>query len=201
MNFADNTLKEFNEVLASDAPTPGGGSVAGLSTALSASLIKMVVNLTDNAELDKYGDELEKLQKEGLELIDRDAESFNTVMDAYRLPKESDAEEDLRNAKIQSALREASLIPIDTMRLGVKLLNIVRDVAEKGNPNAASDAGVAALMGLAAIKGGNYNVKINVSSLKDETTAQLLLDASRGLLREGESLAKEVEELTEDRIF
>lgn len=123
--FKDYNLDEFTAKLASDSPTPGGGSVAGLSASLGASLIEMVINLTDNDSLEKNKKELSKKRKEALELIDKDAESFNEVMKAYKMPKDSKSDKEKRSEAIQEGLYKASLTPLDTMKLGLKVMKIL----------------------------------------------------------------------------
>ena len=198
--FANYSLKEFNQELASDAPTPGGGSVAGLSAALSAALVEMVINLTDDNSLDQYSNELEAKREEALELINKDAVSFNKVMSAFKMPKNTDGEKKKRKEAIQKALYGASLTPLDTMKLGLKLLEIARKVIEKGNPNAISDIGVAGFMGIAAIKSANLNVLINTQSLKDPEKVSSLESESQEIIDTAEKLVKEIEEITEETI-
>lgn len=200
MTFANMSLKEFNSKLSSDSPTPGGGSVAGLSAALGASLASMVVNLTKEGDLDKYQDILDDHIKFALELIDKDALSFNKVMDAFKMEKETDAQIEKRKKAIQSALYEASLTPLETIKLAKDILDITEEVAEKGNKNAVSDAGVAALMALASIKGAAYNVYINTSSLKDKEKADTLEAETKKIVEESEKIAKKVENICKEKI-
>lgn len=199
-HFAEYTLNKFNSKLASDAPTPGGGSVAGLSASLSAALIEMVINLTDDNSLKEYGDQLSQKRKEALKLIEEDAESFNKVMAAFKLPKNTEEEKKKRSKAIQKGLYGASLTPLDTMELGLKLLEIARKVIKKGNPNAISDIGVAGLMGISAIKSAYLNVLINTQSLKDKDKAEKLESRAQEIIKKSEKLASEIEEITEDKI-
>jgi|Deesub1362A_J573_1020465.scaffolds.fasta_scaffold12991_1 formiminotetrahydrofolate cyclodeaminase len=200
MKFAEHTLKDFTAEVASQQPTPGGGSVAGLCGALSASLLSMVVALTKNQSLNEYADELEAIRKEALELMDKDAASFDEVMAAFRMPKETEEEKEKRRAGIQSALKQASIVPLDTMKLGLKLLEIARHVVEKGNPNAVSDVGVAGLAAMTAIKGGGYNVLINAYSLDNREILQKLVDEVEEIVEEGEKLLAEIEKITTHKI-
>jgi formiminotetrahydrofolate cyclodeaminase len=200
MTFANMSLKEFNSKLASDSPTPGGGSVAGLSAALGASLTSMVVHLTKEGDLDKYEADLEDHIKFALELIDKDALSFNKVMDAFKMDKDTDEAAQKRKEAIQAALYEASLTPMETIKLAKDILDITEEVAKKGNKNAVSDAGVAALMALASVKSAAYNVYINTSSLSDENKAQRLEEKADRLVKESEEIAKRVEKVCLDRI-
>ena len=198
--FEEYNLNEFNEKLASKSPTPGGGSVAGLSASLSAALIEMVINLTDDDSLDNNKNELSKKRKEALELIDEDAQSFNMVMDAYKMPKNTDEEKKERKKAIQNGLYKASLTPLDTMKLGLKLMGIARKVIEKGNPHAISDIGVAGYMGISAIKGAYLNVLINTQSIKDKNKAEKLENEANEIISKGEKLLTEIEEITISKI-
>ncbi len=200
MTFANMSLKEFNSKLASDSPTPGGGSVAGLSAALGASLSSMVVHLTKEGDLDKYEDELADHRAFALELIDKDALSFNKVMDAFKMDKDTDEAAQKRKEAIQSALYEASLTPMETIKLAKDVLEITEEIAKKGNKNAISDAGVAALMALASVKSAAYNVYINTASLNDEDKAKRLEEKTERLVKESEEIADEVEIICKERI-
>ncbi len=200
MTFANMSLKEFNSKLASDSPTPGGGSVAGLSAALGASLASMVVNLTKEGELDKFEDDLQDHIDFALELIDKDALSFNKVMDAFKMNKDTEEAAVKRKEAIQSALYEASLTPMETIKLAKDILEITKEVAKKGNKNAISDAGVAALMALASVKSAAYNVYINTGSLNDESKTKRLEEKTEKLVNESEKIADEIEKICKERI-
>lgn len=200
MSFADYSIDEFTAELASDAATPGGGSVAGLCGSLSASLIAMVIRLTKEADFAEDTAQLAELQTEALELIDEDSESFDQVMAAFKLPKETEEEKEKRSRAIQEAMKEAAVTPLKTMKLGLKLLKIAVKVVKEGNVNAVSDAGVAGLLALDAVKGGRYNVLINAESLTDKAEAEELKNESEEILEEAEELAAEIEEVTEERI-
>jgi formiminotetrahydrofolate cyclodeaminase len=198
--FAKQSLKKFNQNLASDAPTPGGGSVAGLSAALSAALIEMVVNLTDDNSLNNYSSKLQQKREEALELISKDARSFNKVMSAFKMPKDTKEDKIKRKKAIQEGLYGASLTPLDTMKLGLKLLEIARKVVEKGNPHAISDIGVAGLMAMTAIKSANLNVLINTQSLKDKEKADTLENDATTIIDKAQKLVNEIEEITKHKI-
>lgn len=200
MKLIDYKLKDFIEELASGSPAPGGGSVAGLGAGLSAALISMVINLTNSPELAENLDTVNSLREESLALIDEDADSFNQVMAAFRMPKETKEQREERSRAIRTAIKKATLTPLQTMKTGLKLLKIGREVIEKGNPNAISDIGVAGLMGLAAIKAGYYNVIINTSSLQDKKETAALEEEAQNILQEGERLAGEMEEITLKKI-
>jgi len=168
-------VAEFTEVLASSSPAPGGGSVAALCGALSAGLAAMVARLTrgkkyaavegEMAVLCKDADALrERLEKK----VDEDTEAFNRVMAAFKMPKSDDGEMAMRGAAIEEATKGATLVPFSVMELGLEALRFCERVAEEGNANSASDAGVGILLGLVCVRGAYYNVRINLASLSDE---------------------------------
>jgi len=169
------SLGGFAEALASHSATPGGGCASALSGALAASLVAMVARTTigekfpdRSAEMGQIAADGDRLRDELLDLVDEDAAAFDRVMDAFRLPKETPEEQDARSAAIQDAYRGATDPPLRVSRLSVRVLELARAVAEQGNPNAVSDAGVAALLAATSLEGGALNVRINLGSIKDE---------------------------------
>ena len=165
---------EFCEVLASSSPAPGGGAVAALAGALSAGLSAMVARLTrgktyaavegEMAVKCKEADTLrEKLEK----MVDADTEAFNRVMAAFKLPKANDEQLAARTAAIQEATKGATMVPFQVMELGIETLKFAERTAEVGNTNSASDSGVAALLGLACVRGACFNVRINLKDITD----------------------------------
>lgn len=169
--LADLSIAKFVAKLASDAPAPGGGSVAALGGALAAGLATMVSSLTLGKA--KYADvqtEMQNVQETGtalyaelLELIDADTEAFNQVMAAFGTPKTNPQ----RSQLIQQAMHQAAEIPMQVAEKIFSLLPLIATVANNGNKNAITDSGVAALFADAAIKGALYNVRINLLSIKD----------------------------------
>ena len=165
-------LKGFLDELASDSPAPGGGSVAALAGALGASLNAMVCNLTigkkgyenDEAMLKALRFRSTKIKDELVELIDKDTEAFNAVMAAYKMSKDDKK----RGDAIQDALKGAAEVPFGVAKLCKEMLTLSRDVAAKGNKNSITDAGSAALMADAGLQIAALNVRINLSSIKDE---------------------------------
>jgi len=175
--LVDLEIKEFLDELASNSPAPGGGSVAALAGAIGAALSSMVCNLTLGKE--KYEDvqetiqtllkKTESIQKQLTQLIDKDTEAFNEVMKAFKLPKETDDQKEERRQIIQQAFKSAASIPLETARVCGKVIDIAEIVAEKGNKNSITDAGVSALMAQAGIEAAILNVRINLSSIKDQS--------------------------------
>ena len=171
----DMKIEDFLDRLAGDSPTPGGGSVAALSGASAAGLVSMVCNLT----LGKKGYESvqksiaqslkrsEELRSELTEMVDLDAEAFSEIMDAYRLPKADEEEKHIRTEAIQAAVKKGTQVPLKTMELAVEVMQIALEVADTGNKNVVSDAGVAASMAMASVESAGYNVEINLKSCKN----------------------------------
>lgn len=178
MNLS-KTLEEYFNELSSNSPTPGGGNVAALCGALSASLGMMVCNLTIGKkkyidveqEMIRLKEKLEGYQKKFFVLGAKDNSAFDKVMEAFKLPKESDAEKEFRISKIEEAIIGAAEVPADVMKACNEILPMLKIVIEKGNKNSLSDAGVAASLINAAAKSAYLNVLINCSSLSNQTIA------------------------------
>lgn len=170
------TVTEFVNVTASDAPAPGGGSVAALAGALAAALAEMVANLTVGKE--KYAaveEEMKKLADDGaalrvelLEDIQKDSTSFNLYMDAIGMPKSTDEEKAVRREAMQNGLKAAAQVPLSVGATAYKIFPIAEAVVARGNTNAVTDGLVAAMMARTAVIGALFNVKINLGSIKDE---------------------------------
>jgi formiminotetrahydrofolate cyclodeaminase len=177
MALRELTLEQFTEALASSAATPGGGSASALSGALAAGLVAMVARNTvanpsfaDRAvALKEIASEVERHRGELISLVDADAASFERVMAAFRLPKETPEQKEARSREIQAGYQAAVEPPELVCRHALEVLALAGRVAELGNPNAVSDAGVAALLAAAALEGAALNVEINLGSIKDET--------------------------------
>ncbi len=197
-------VSEFIGELASNSPAPGGGSVAALAGSLSAALVAMVGRLSTKSEnkgriqeIVKLGDALGLQLKE---LIQKDTEAFNKVMAAYKLPKMTDEEKTIRSQGIQMAMKEAALIPLTVMEKSITAMEMASEIANLGNPNAITDAGVAGLMGYAAVKGAAYNVQINLLSIKDEDFKREIGDRLNQMNIKAHELNKEIEDTVEKGI-
>ncbi len=169
-------LNEFIESLAAPTPTPGGGSVAALSGALGVSLLSMVAGLTTGkkgyeavqAEIAQARAALDPMRAQFLTLVEEDAKAFDKVMAGFKLPKTTDAEKAARSAAIQTANKGACEVPLKTMALAVEALKHGLVIAEKGNKNSITDAGVAGFCLKTALQGALLNVFINLPGIKDE---------------------------------
>lgn len=170
------TVAGFVAETSSDSPAPGGGSVSALAAAQAAALLGMVANLTVKSkkyeavheEMQKYAEELKELELDFVEDIDRDSNSFNGVMAAFKLPKETDEEKAIRTKTIQEEYKKAANVPLQVGLKTLKLLDYAGALIEKGNSNAITDVGVGLLNLKLAVRGAFYNVKINLGSIKDE---------------------------------
>ncbi len=202
------SLDDFLTEVASSSPAPGGGSVAALAGSLAGALSSMVCRLTVGKKKYKdVKDELaevlkrtEKLRAEASALIVKDAEAFNEYMKARKLPKNSEEEKAKRKKAVAEATKVAASVPLETMRVGVEILKSAVVVAEKGNVNSISDAGVAALMAKAAVDGASYNVRINLIGFEDkdfvsQTTASMLK-----LQKEAEELSGRIADIVNSKI-
>jgi formiminotetrahydrofolate cyclodeaminase len=175
MPFSSLTVSQFLDALASAEPTPGGGTAAAIAGAMGTSLLTMVAGLPrtrgntdeERARLADVGAQLRPLRAELEVCADRDTEAFNQVMAAYRLPKATDDDKAARKVAIAAAMRGATEAPLETLRVAAAALALGVTVAKLGNPSAASDAGVAAGLLVAAAEGAVANVRINLESLSD----------------------------------
>lgn len=173
--FADMTVAQLLAALANSEPTPGGGTAAAIAGSMGTSLLVMVTGLAksktntdeEKTALASARAALGPIGARLTQLADADTESFNAVMAAFRLPKNTDDEKAVRTAGIQLALRAATIVPLDTLRGCLEALHHGRDVAAHGNRSAASDVGVAIGLLKAAADGAAANVRINLTSLKD----------------------------------
>lgn len=194
--LTDDSIIEFSNKVASKLPAPGGGSVAALSGALSASLLCKVCNLTIgkkkyvevSADMEKVLSQIEDVRKTLIKLTDEDTNAFNEVIIAYKMSANSEEEVEKKNAAIQNALKHAVDVPLRTAKESLNVLFAGKTVAEKGNFNAITDVAVSLLLSVTALRGGALNARINFMDLKD---TQFISDAEKEL-REIESKAVEV---------
>lgn len=186
--LVDMKVTDFTNLLSTDAPAPGGGSVAALCGALSGALSSMVGALTHGKKgyedafegAEEIGVEGQRLKDEFLADVDRDTEAFNRVMAAMRLPKTTDEDKAARAAAIDEANKEATLVPFNVLKRTMEASEIARRIATIGNKNSVSDAGVAALAARAAAEGAYLNVAINLPGINDEKfKAETLAEAKK----------------------
>jgi len=202
------TLEGFLDDVASASPAPGGGSVSALAGALGAALTAMVSRLTIGKK--KYADVEEEMhrileQAEALrarftELIEKDAAAFAKVMEAFSLPRETPPQKALRAAAITEATKEASLVPLEVMKHCIDALALAQQVASQGNTNAASDAGVSALMLHAACSGAALNVRINLNALEDAEFVGWKTDEVESIQNTSTMMLEEIQAVLETKL-
>jgi glutamate formiminotransferase/formiminotetrahydrofolate cyclodeaminase len=202
------SVKDFATETASESAAPGGGSVSACMGAFGAALATMVANLSAHKRgwderWKEFSDVAEKGQavlSELLALVDEDTAAFNRIMDAFGLPKGTPEEKAARAAAIEAATLYAASVPLKTMEAALKALPLALEMAQKGNPASASDAGVAALAAVAGIRGAALNVRINAAGLSDKTPAQPLLARADAILSEALTLENQVLEAVNKNI-
>ncbi len=197
--LAETKLTDFLTELHSNSPAPGGGSVAALNGAIAAALVGMVANLTIGkknygeveAEMTALAAKMKQIKDDFVALIDKDANSFNGVIAAFKLEKDNDEQKAARTAAIQAGYKEAIAVPLDVARRAAELFDDIESALQKGNKNAESDALVAALSVRTAIHSALLNVEINLAAVKDndyvttlrKEVAQLRAEADAGEAR------------------
>ena len=202
------TVRGFANELSTDSPAPGGGSVAALCGALSASLSSMVANLTVGKK--KYEDvrdemkdvalKAQTLKDEFLALIDKDTDAFNAVMSAMRMKKKTEEEKAARESAIQEATKQATLVPLEVLRKTKDVLELAEVVAERGNQSSVSDAGVSAIMAESAAESAFYNVRINLPGITDEGFNNKVLKEAEEILKEVREKASSIKGGVEEKI-
>lgn len=198
----------FYDEVASSSPAPGGGSVAASAGALSGSLAAMVCRLSIGKkkykdvkkELTKVRDEADVLWNELETLITTDMEAFNKVMECFKLPKGTDEESAKCDKAIEDANKEAAEVPLEVMKKSLACMKLAQVVAEKGNENSITDAGVAGLMGMAAVDGAGYNVRINLTSVNDKKFVAKLNKEVKSITQESQKVDKAIRDLVESRL-
>ncbi len=200
MKLAEMQVTEFVNLMASDAPAPGGGSAAALEGAVGAALTAMVCALTVGKK--KYADvqdlavesqkKAEELKARFVDVMDRDTEAFNAVSAVFAMPKDTDEQKAARKAAMQEALKGCTKTPFEMMQLACETLELTRSLVGRLNASAASDLGCSALSLRAAIQGAWLNVLINVSGINDEAFAAEYRKNGEALLAKALPLADEI---------
>ena len=206
--LVDMTCKGFAHETASESPAPGGGSISAYMGALGAALGTMVANLSSHKagwderwkEFSDWADKGQELMAELLRLVDEDTEAFNRIMAVFSMPKATDEEKAARSAALQEATLYATQVPLKTIRAAYAAFPLVRAMAEEGNPNSVSDAGVGALAIRSAVMGAALNVKINAAGLKDRAAADELVGEAERLVAESQREESEILAIVESKI-
>lgn len=202
------SLREFCNETLSDSPAPGGGSVSALVGALGTSLGGMVANLSASKpgwdeRIEEFSDaavQAQALKDALLRLVDEDTLAFNKVMDAIRLPKGSPEEKAIRSAAIEAANQGAANVPLAIMETAYEAYDMIHNMAENGNPNSITDAGVGALCIHACIAGAALNVRINLGGIKDEAFKAEKASTVARILAESESMKAKVLTIVESKM-
>ena len=189
-SLSKKSLLDFANVTSSESPAPGGGSISAYCGALAASLAVMVANLSAHKRgwddkwefFSKIGEEGMKIQSQLIDLVDEDTEAFNSIMNAYSLPKDNEEEKQIRNNHIQNATKNAIEVPFKIMEASFKSIDIIKKMASRGNPNSITDIGVAMHCAKAAINGGFLNVRINCNDLDDKDFVKKIISKGNKIL-------------------
>ena len=198
--LANLKITEYLEKAAAGTAVPGGGSVAALNAGLAAGLTEMVANLTIGKkgyeaveeEMKDIARKAAGLRKKLTAAIDRDAEAYSEVMAAFKLPRATDREKELRKLAIQKAFKQAALVPLEVANNAVKVLSLAGRAVNGGNKNAVTDGVVAAMNARTAALAALYNVKINLSSIEDDEFVQKLTREINDLEQQAEKKEKEI---------
>ncbi len=207
--LTDLTVKGFADETARESPAPGGGSVSAYMGAMGAALGTMVANLSSHKpgwderweEFSQWAEKGMAIEQELLRLVNEDTAAFNKIMAAFGMPKATEEDKRLRSQAIQEATRFAAEVPLQTMKASMKVFALCRAMAEQGNPNSVSDAGVGALAARAAVMGAGLNVKINATSLKDKALAERLAEEAETLVHQAKAEEQAIIDLVEKVIL
>ncbi len=206
--LVDRTVTDFVDECSMDSPAPGGGSVAALSAGLGAALANMVANLTVgkkgyegvSEEMKEVAAEAQAAKDKFMTAIDRDTDAFNKVMEAFKLPKSTQDQKDVRTTAIQQATKQATLVPFEVLKMVPRTLALALAVAERGNKNSASDAGVAGLALRTAAQGAWLNVRINLSGITDEPFKSKVREEGQAVLHKACEAADAVDRAVDKSI-
>jgi glutamate formiminotransferase/formiminotetrahydrofolate cyclodeaminase len=202
------SLRKFADETASESPAPGGGSVAAYVGALGVSLGTMVANLSSHKkgwddkwkEFSNYAEDGQSIKDELLKLVDEDTMAFNKIMEAFSLPKTTDEEKAARKKAIDAATKRAIEVPFRVMELSLKSFDVIRTMAETGNPNSVSDAGVGALCARAAVHAAFLNVKINAAYYSDKRYTARKLQKGKEILEKAKETERKILLMVEKKI-
>ncbi|MBN2173274.1 MAG: glutamate formimidoyltransferase [Bacteroidales bacterium] len=206
--LVDMTVRGFTDETSSESPAPGGGSISATMGALGAALGTMVANLSSHKrgwddrweEFSDWAVKGRHFQEELMKMVDEDTNAFNKIMDAFGLPKKTEEDKKARNEAIQVATKYAIEVPFKVMQLCYDSMEVTKAMAEIGNPNSVSDAGVGAIAALAGVKGAFLNVKINAAGLEDKSYVEEIVSKARKLQDQAVKKQKEILEIVDEKI-
>ena len=204
----DMNLEDFMNETASESPAPGGGSISAYIGSIGVALGTMVANLSSHKrgwdksweEFSQWAEKGKKIQDELLHLVDEDTIAFNKIMDAFRKQKKSDKEKQERKEAIQEATKNAIMVPFKVMETAFGAFEVLKTMAETGNPNSVSDAGVGALAIRSCVMGAFLNVKINASGLDDKQFVKTILQKGEEIEDEANRKEKEILNIVEEKL-
>ena len=205
--WMEMTVRDFQAALASSSPTPGGGTAAAIALGQASALTVMVADLTLGKEKWQGGWEISEramllgvkiMSRSGI-LADEDSDAFDEVMSSFKLPRETEQDKSQRKEAIKSATLKATEVPFETAELSLKLLQLLPELAMKGNANAVSDVGVAGLLASAACKGALFNVDINLSGLSEDSAIEIRESAPK-IREEARILSRKIMDEVRDRL-
>jgi len=202
------SLSEFADETASESPAPGGGSVAAYVGSLAMSLGIMVANLSSHKkgwddrweEFSNWAEKGQQFKDELLRLVDEDTRAFNRIMNAFSLPKATEEEKGIRTHSIQSATKYAIEVPYKVMQASFSGMQIIKAMAETGNPNSVSDAGVSALCARSAVMGAFMNVRINATGYDDKIFAKEIVAKGKEIENNAIALESEIIKIVNEKI-
>jgi glutamate formiminotransferase/formiminotetrahydrofolate cyclodeaminase len=206
--LVDLSLTAFADETASESPAPGGGSISAYVGALGVSLGTMVANLSSHKkgwddrwnEFSTVAEKGQKLKTELLKLVDEDTNAFNNIMSAFALPKTIDEQKLIRKNAIEAATIYAIEVPLNVMKTSFESFDLIKEMAENGNPNSVSDAGVGALCARTAIYGAYLNVIINATGLSDKNFGTSKIEEARNILDAAIIREKDILQIVEAKI-
>jgi len=202
------TLADFADETASESPAPGGGTISAYVGALGVSLGTMVANLSSHKkgwderwkEFSDWAEKGQALKKQLIGLADEDTRAFNRIMDAFSMAKSSQEEKNARDSAIQEATKYATEVPLRVMRVSLESMDVIEAMADRGNPNSVSDAGVGALCARSAVWGAYLNVRINAPGVKDEAFRKRVLDEASDMLKSAIDREKKILTVVEQKL-
>ena len=206
--LAKMTITDFANETSSESPAPGGGSIAAYCGVLGSALATMVANLSAHKRgwddrwefFSKWGEKGIGCQNQLLDLVDRDTHAFNEIMNAYSLPKENSKQIAIRNEEIQKATKNAINVPFEIMNTSFDSIEVIMKMAEEGNPNSISDAGVAMHCARAAIMGAFLNVKINCKDLEDKNYVKKTIKSAKIIIDKTNLLEARILKIVEEKL-
>jgi glutamate formiminotransferase / formiminotetrahydrofolate cyclodeaminase len=204
----DMNLRAFADETAAESIAPGGGSVSAYVAALGVSLGAMVANISSHKpgwddrweEFSEWAEKGQKIKDELLRLVDEDTKAFNSIISAFRLPKNTEEEKKARRQAVQEATRYAIDVPFRVMELAFRSFEVYKEMVQKGNPNSTTDAAVGALCARAAVHGAFLNVKVNTTGLDDKAYAKEVLAKGEEYIRLANALEEEVVEIVNGKM-